>query len=200
MPVIAQADQGRDAIDPRQLRELVLKAIDSGPLTMDPFETTLGVSNGVVRMGPALIQAAFVQGQASVLYDLKTSRVDGRLTLQAAGQGLSDWATPPQWSVQWRSLPNGAVTRDLDVATLSNVLTTRFVARELQRIEAEEADLRERNFFIRRQRSEKMRYEEQIRQEELKRAEAEAQKAKEEAERLLNLIPPPLEPAAPALQ
>ena len=200
MPVIAQADQGRDAIDPRQLRDLVLKAIDSGPLTMDPFETTLGVSNGVVRMGPALIQAAFVQGQASVLYDLKTSRVDGRLTLQAAGQGLSDWATPPQWSVQWRSLPNGAVTRDLDVATLSNVLTTRFVARELQRIEAEEADLRERNFFIRRQRSEKMRYEEQIRQEELKRAEAEAQKAKEEAERLLKLIPPPMEPAAPALQ
>lgn len=199
LPVIAAADRGRDAPDQRQVRDLVLKALDQGSLNVDPFETVLGVSNGVIRMGPASIQAAFTQGQASLLYDLKTARLDARLSLQATGQGLNDWTVQPQWSVQWRSLPNGAVTREIDVATLTNLLTTRFVTRELQRIEAEEADLRERNFFIRRQRSEKARYEERVRQEEIKRAEEDAKKAREEAQRLLNLIPPPMEPATPSM-
>jgi hypothetical protein len=120
--------------------------------------------------------------------------------MQMAGVGASDWAAPPQWVVQWRSLPNGTIARDIDVATLTNLLTTRYVARELQRIEAEEADLRERNFFIRRQRSEKLRFEERVRQEEIKRAEEEAKKAREEAERILEVMPAPVEPAQPALQ
>ena len=200
MPVIASADQGRDAPDQRNLREAVLKALDSGPLSADAFETTVAVANGAVRIGPASLTAAFVQGQGLALYDLKTMRIDGRLTLQMAGTGASDWAAPPQWSVQWRSLPNGTITRDVDVSTLTNLLTTRYVTRELQRIEAEEADLRERNFFIRRQRSEKARFEERVRQEEIKRAEQEAKKAREEAEKLLNLVPSSTEPAEPAPQ
>jgi hypothetical protein len=200
MPVIASADQGRDAPDQRMLREAVLKALDSGPLSVDAFETTLAVANGAVRIGPAAMIAAFAQGQALALYDLKTMRLDARLTMQMAGVGASDWAAPPQWVVQWRSLPNGTIARDIDVATLTNLLTTRYVARELQRIEAEEADLRERNFFIRRQRSEKLRFEERVRQEEIKRAEEEAKKAREEAERILEVMPAPVEPAQPALQ
>ena len=100
--------------------------------------------------------------------------------------------------MQWRSLPNGAIARDIDVSTLANLLTTRYVARELQRIEAEEADLRERNFFIRRMRSEKMRYEEEVKRAEQKRAEDEAKKAREEAEKMLNIVPPPVEPAQPS--
>lgn len=200
MPVIASADQGRDAPDQRMLREAVLKALDSGPLSVDSFETTLAVANGAVRIGPAAMTAAFAQGQALALYDLKTMRTDARLTMQMAGVSASDWAAPPQWVVQWRSLPNGAIARDVDVATLTNLLTTRYVARELQRIEAEEADLRERNFFIRRQRSEKLRFEERVRQEEIKRAEEEAKKAREEAERILEVTPPPVDPAQPVLQ
>jgi hypothetical protein len=145
--------------------------------------------------------AAFAQGQALALYDLKTMRLDARLTMQMAGAGARDWAAAPQWGVQWRSLPNGVIAREIDVATLNNLLTTRYVARELQRIEAEEADLRERNFFIRRQRSEKLRLEERVRQEEIRRAEEEARKAREEAERILELIPPtPVEPAQSVFQ
>lgn len=201
MPVIASADQGRDAPDQRVLRDAVLKALDTGPLSVDAFETTLGVANGAVRIGPAAMTAAFAQGQALALYDLKTMRLDARLTMQMAGAGARDWAAAPQWGVQWRSLPNGVIAREIDVATLNNLLTTRYVARELQRIEAEEADLRERNFFIRRQRSEKLRLEERVRQEEIRRAEEEARKAREEAERILELIPPtPVEPAQSVFQ
>ena len=196
LPLIASADQGRDAPNPNALRDLVSTALDGGALSVDPFDTTLGVSNGVMRIGPATIQGAFSQGQALAIYDLKTSRLDARVTLQ--GTGSSDWTAPPQWSVQWRSLPNGTIARDIDVSTLANPLTTRYVARELQRIEAEEADLRERNFFIRRMRSEKMRYEEEVKRAEQKRAEDEAKKAREEAEKLLNIVPPPVEPAQPS--
>ena len=196
LPLIASADQGRDAPNPNALRDLVSTALDGGALSVDPFDTTLGVSNGVMRIGPATTQGAFSQGQALAIYDLKTSRLDARVTLQ--GTGSSDWTAPPQWSVQWRSLPNGAIARDIDVSTLANLLTTRYVARELQRIEAEEADLRERNFFIRRMRSEKMRYEEEVKRAEQKRAEDEAKKAREEAEKLLNIVPPPVEPAQPS--
>lgn len=197
MPVIAAADQGRDAPDQRALRELVTKALDSGPLNTDAFETTIAVGNGVARIGPAAITAAFTQGQALALYDLKTMKLDARLTMQTTNR--ADWVAPPQWSVQWRTLPNGALSREVDVATLVNLLTTRYVSRELQRLEAEEADLRERNFFIRRQRSEKTRYEERLRQEEINRAEDEAKRAREEAEKMMNnIMPPPVEPAQPS--
>ena len=195
LPVIASADQGRDAPNANALRDLVTKALDGGALNVDAFDTTIAVANGVMRIGPASIQGAFSQGQALALYDLKSQKLDARVTLQ--GTGSNDWAAAPQWSVQWRSLPNGAVTRDVDVATLTNLLTTRYVARELQRIEAEEADLRERNFFLRRMRSEKARYEEELKRAEQQRAEDEAKKAREEAEKILNVMPPPVEPAQP---
>lgn len=198
LPVVAAADQGRDAPESRALRDLIVKALESGPLGTDAFDTTIAVANGVVRVGPATVTSAFTQGQALALYDLKTMKLDARLTMQATGN--SDWAAPPQWSVQWRTLPNGTIARDVDVSTLANLLTTRFVARELARIEAEEADLRERNFFIRRQRSEKARYEEQLRQEEIKRAEDEAKRAREDAEKILNVMPPPVDPAVPNFQ
>lgn len=200
MPVIVSADQGRDAPDQRVLRDAVLKALDGGALSVDGFETTLAVANGAVRVGPATLTGAFAQGQALALYDLKTMKLDARLTLQAAGAGINDWAAPPQWAAQWRTLPNGTIARDIDVATLTHLLTTRYVARELQRIEAEESDLRERNFFIRRQRSEKARYEEMLRQDEIKRAEEQAKRAREEAEKILNVMPPPVAPAEPSLQ
>lgn len=198
LPVVATADQSRDAPEPRALRELVTKALESGAFGTDAFDTTMAVANGVVRIGPATVTSAFTQGQALALYDLKTMKLDGRLTMQ--GVAASDWAAPPQWSVQWRSLPNGTITREVDVSTLANLLTTRYVARELARIEADEADLRERNFFIRRQRSEKARYEEQLRQQEIQRAEEDAKRAREEAEKILNVMPPPVEPAQPSFQ
>lgn len=194
-PVIAASDQGRDAPNPVALRDVVTRALDGGALGVDAFDTTLAVANGVVRIGPATVQGAFSQGQALALYDLKSLKLDARVTLQ--GTGSSDWAAAPQWSVQWRTLPNGTITREVDVATLANLLTTRYVARELQRIEAEEADLRERNFFVRRLRSEKARYEEELRRAEHKRAEEEAIKAREEAEKILNVMPPPVDPAQP---
>jgi hypothetical protein len=74
----------------------------------------------------------------------------------------------------WRKTRAGPAERDLDVALLTNTLTTHAVTRELERMEAVEADLRERSFFVRRLKADRDRLERE-------RREAEEAKAAEEA-------------------
>jgi hypothetical protein len=98
-------------------------------------------------------------------------------------QAPADWTGPiPQAGVSWKSV-SGAVERSVDTATLTNVLTTRAVTRELLRIEAFEFDLRERNFFIRRLKAERESIEREKRAVEEARL-AEEARVKAEAEAL----------------
>ena len=72
----------------------------------------------------------------------------------------------PQIAIGWRG-PLESPRREIDPAALSNALAARALAREIERVEAFEADIRERSFFARRLRAER-----DMREAELREAEA----------------------------
>ena len=120
------------------------------PLTISSLQAPITASGGVIRFGPmeAHQGGALVQGRLAL--DIRSLRVDGRSTL-LADDAPKDWAgPPPQASVGLKGLLGGSMIRDIDASTLANIITTRTVTRELARLEAQEADLRERNAFARR--------------------------------------------------
>jgi hypothetical protein len=94
-----------------------------------------------------------------------------------------DWTAPsPQAIISLKGQTTSFIARDVDVTNLTNILTTRAVARELARIEAQETDLRERAFFARRIKVERDLAERAKREAEEARLAEEARKAQEEAE------------------
>ena len=126
--------RGVDPPDLARVRDTLATALDKGPLRADAAEAPVTVSGGILRLGPVTWRAdpLTVAGSASV--DLRTLRLDARALLAAAAP--PGWVGPaPQATVTWKTGRTG-IERDIDVATLTNVLTTRAVARELERIEA----------------------------------------------------------------
>jgi hypothetical protein len=180
--ITATLDAQRDPPDPKAVRDGLSAALDRGPFTAARLEAPVTVSQGVMRIGPITTGAQGVSGQGSISFDLKTFRSEAKASLTARDPPPGWGGPPPQANLEWRSTPAGGVTRDIDVSALTNVLTTRAVARELERMEAVEADLRERNFFARRLKSERDRWERAQREAEEARLAEEARiKAEEEA-------------------
>ena len=88
----------------------------------------------------------------SLAVDLRNLTFEQKLNLQAQTQPRG-WSTlPPPAQLIWRG-PWTNPTRTLDVAALSNILSARAIARESARLEALEADIRERAAFARRQKA-----------------------------------------------
>jgi hypothetical protein len=100
--------------------------------------------------GTARLSAADMAG----LLDLRSLTFEARAHL-AASPLPRDWSgPPPQLALVWRgALSDGkSASRDLDAGSFINLVTARALVREAARIEALDADLRERAFFARRQR------------------------------------------------
>ena len=113
---------------------------------------------------------------------MRSFKFDGRVVIDTKDVP-KDWTAPsPQAIITLKGQTTSTVTRDVDVTNLTNILTTRAVARELARIEAQESDLRERAFFARRLKVERDLAERARREAEDARLQEEARKAQEEAE------------------
>ncbi|MFZ4533827.1 MAG: AsmA-like C-terminal region-containing protein, partial [Alsobacter sp.] len=154
----AQLDALTSPPDQRQVRDTLAGHLDRGQLAAGALDLPATLSAGVLRLGPAQIGTGSSATQGSLSLDLRLGRIDGRAQLQA--EAPAGWAGPlPQALATWKTGRGGVVERDLDVAMLTNLLTTRVVARELEKIEAQESDLRERSFFARRMKSERDRLE-----------------------------------------
>jgi hypothetical protein len=179
LPAVTNAlDQEKDPPDARRVRDAITVALDRAPLEAGTVDIPVTLSAGNARMGPLSLTADAVGFQGTLALDLRTGRVEGRAALQAAAP--ADWTgPPPQVSVSWRTGRGGVVERELDTATLTNMLTTRAVARELERIESMEADLRERAFFNRRMKADRDRLERERREAEEARVAEEARQAEE---------------------
>ncbi len=142
-------DAERDPPDPKKLNELIATKLMAKPLAIAALQAPMTASGGVVRFGPIETHDGGALVQGSLALDIRSLRVDGRSTL-LSDDAPKDWVgPPPQASVGLKGFVGGTMIRDVDASSLSNIITTRTVSRELARLEAQEADLRERNAFAR---------------------------------------------------
>jgi uncharacterized protein involved in outer membrane biogenesis len=123
--------------------EVDKKAQDPGTRS---FELTMAA--GSIKLNPdksSPIDLGFT-------FDLRTLAIEQRINLQAQTQPKGWSSLPPQAQIIWKGTWANP-TRTIDVAALSNVLSARAIARESARLEALEADIRERAAFARRQKA-----------------------------------------------
>ncbi len=169
--------------DGRRVQEIAGRALEEGPFVAgSPVEFSVAVSGGAVKFGSFVVPRGDGILLGAGTHDLKTGRFDMRLVLSAAAPPKGWPAPPPEIAVVWRGSPGSPLVRDVDAGALANLLTTRAVSRELERIEVMELDMRERAFFMRRLRADRERAEQ------ARRAAEEAARA--DALRMLGDAPP----------
>ena len=140
--VIAEAESGALYISENDFMGALRREIIKAPLTLDAPEATAQVSGGVVRI---------LAPQFSAAIDLRRMSLEARVPLPT-GDLPKNWnGASPQIAALWRG-PLIAPQRDLEAGAFVNALAVRAIARESARIEALEADLRERALFARRKR------------------------------------------------
>ncbi len=138
--VLAQADSGELFVSENDFigalrRELDLRALAAGDRDVD----------ATLAAGALTLNAT---GDVSLAWDLRAATLTSRVTLPAAHLPR-DWSGPaPSVAVIWKG-PFASPTRDIEAGSFVAALTARAVAREQARIEAFEADVRERAYFNR---------------------------------------------------
>ena len=140
--VIAEAESGKLYISENDFMGALRRELDKAPLTLATRDLEVRIAGGVVRLSASDVTAAV---------DLRRMAVEARVQLPV-GDLPKDWSeAAPKVAMVWRG-PLGAPQRELDAGVFINGLAVRAIARESARIEALEADLRERAFFARRKR------------------------------------------------
>ena len=140
--VLTEAESGALYISENDFMGALRREIIKAPLTLDALDATAQVSGGLLRLQAPQISAAI---------DLRRLSLEARAPLPS-GVLPKNWnGPPPQVAALWRG-PLAAPQRDLDAGLFINALAARAIARESARIEALEADQRERALFARRKR------------------------------------------------
>lgn len=146
------------------------------------------VSGGVLRTGAIAAEGGPARLGGGLALDLRRMSLDADLTILLHG------SQAPQIGVSFEG-PLGQPKRRVDATSLTSWLSIRAVERETKRIEAMEADMRERA-RIARQRAEEER---KKAEEDKRRAEVERRKREAEARALIDALPRPSPGHAPAL-
>ena len=191
--VFDQVEAEKLSVDEKDIASSLGLAFDAGALDLGATTFDAGLAAGLLRLTPpagtperAVAGAVTVQPQIGL--DLKSSALDARLamTLTAVPK---DWVGAlPQVRIGLRG-PLAAPRRELETGGFVAGLAARAIARDTARIEALEADIRERAFFNRRRKSDEFlaRRAVEIQQfldEEARRAAAEEQRRVAEEARL----------------
>lgn len=189
---LPRALQESDPLAVRRLEALVGEELARGPLRAS-VAAPASMVGGVLRLTPVRANAGAGAWQGTVGFDLKTFALDARgsLTARAGPKGWS--GAPPSMGLAWRG-PLAAPGREIDVGPLTSGLAAIVLQRELEKIEAFEAEANERARLNGRREMERQRERDRIAAEEtarraaeeaLRRAAAEeaARRASEEAAR-----------------
>lgn len=193
--IIAGTGEDASESDAARLQQRLAEALDRDAWALGSVAVPFTLAGGLIRLQPLSFERNGLRAEASGIVDLRALTLDLRLGLRPLGQLPKGWpADAPQIGVAWRG-PLAAPRRETDVNALSNVVAARALAREIERVEAFEADARERAAHARRLRAERemrdnerklgefLKAEEERRLAEEKRAEEE--RRAEEARRLV---------------
>jgi hypothetical protein len=158
--------------------------LNRAPLAIPDESAPLSLSAGVMKIGPIKMPEGQGGTALSADLDLRTLMTLARFTLTSSASDLKFWSG---------SAPSAAVTidnaleapkRQIDISALSAALAAQAIARETDRISTMEADIRERAFFNRRLKGERLM---DRRQQEIQDWEVEQARLKGQAERLRSL-------------
>jgi hypothetical protein len=158
-------------------REALTSALErtmTGSLQLPAGQSAISLGSGVLRAGPFRVSDPAEDIVTSLAIDLKDLTMNGRAALTAR-QAPKGWSGPLPGADILLKGPIGNLSREVDVSSLANGLTSIAIAREMERIEALEQDQRERSYFNRRLKAseEQRRAEEELRKkQEIARLEA----------------------------
>ncbi len=170
--------------DAAALAQTVRRAVEAASWRLADTSLAIIIAGGVARLSPVNDDKTGASLTLQGSFDVRTGLQDIRAAMLMKSQPKG-WTGPsPQIAVNWRG-PWRDPARSYDVSALSNAVSQRALQREIERVEAFEADIRERAQFNRRLRAERERREEEQRQAaaEAQRAAAEAQRAAAEVQR-----------------
>jgi hypothetical protein len=163
------------------------RGLGGADLAFDQATAPFTISGGVIRSGAFVNESATARLGGGFTLDLGRLALDADLTLAPRRPDA------PQIGVSFEG-PLAAPRRRLDVTAFTGWLSVRAVERETKRIEAMEAEMREKARLAReRAEEERRRLEEERRVAEEARIKAEAERRKREAEAraLLDALPAP---------
>ncbi|WP_332683527.1 AsmA family protein [Bosea sp. (in: a-proteobacteria)] len=153
--VIAATGEDASESETARLQGRIAEALEKANWPLGEVTVPFTQAGGVLRVQPVTIERAGLRAEATGSVDWRALNVDLRLALRPLGTPPKGWpAQLPQVGVAWRG-PLAAPQRETDVGALANVVAARALAREIERVEAFEADARERGMHARRLRAER---------------------------------------------
>lgn len=177
--VIAATGEDASESEVSRLRQRFEEALARDSWALGSVTVPFTLAGGLIRLQPLSFESAGLRSEASGIVDLRALTMDLKLGVRPLGALPKGWpADAPQLGVAWRG-PLSAPRREADVNGLSNMVAARALAREIERVEAFEADARERAWFARRLRAEREMRENERRLTEFLKAEEERRLAEE---------------------
>jgi large subunit ribosomal protein L24 len=128
--VIRAVDQGSVPIERNRISDLVVKSLESGPLSLKRAEAVIRVAAGQLRIDKVTVDSADAALSAASTLDLTDGTMDARLTL--TGQGAAAGARPEIF-VSLKG-PSNTPARSVDVSALTGWLTLRAVDDQTKRL------------------------------------------------------------------
>lgn len=138
--IVSAADAGLELTEER-VRQTFAGHLDSGSLTFDAMEGAFAISSGVLRASNIRIDAANLKSFASATIDLPILGLDSEWTLQVS-EG-EDGGRTREVGVIFAG-PIASPDRQIDVNPLLGYLTVRAFEQEVERLEALQAEILER--------------------------------------------------------
>ena len=182
--MVAKAQTPDAPLDETNIAFAFSNELNRAPLAIPDGSAPLSLSAGVMKIGPIKMAEGHGGEALSADLDLRTLTTQARFTLTSSASDLKFWSG---------AAPSAAVTidnaleapkRQIDISTLSAALAAQAIARETDRISTMEADIRERAFFNRRLKGERLM---DRRQQEIQDWEVEQARLKGQAEHLRSL-------------
>ena len=163
-------------VDDDAVRDALNAALDRGALALGDLTAPATVAAGTLRVVGFQTKTPGFTASSDGTFDVRNFEITEKTTVSTTQQP-KDWKGDlPQVTVSWAG-PIGTPIRSVDAAAFVNGLASRAIARDQERIEIIQQDIRERAFFARR----------------LKQIEAE-QRAARDAQRLQNMLTAPPKP------
>ncbi len=187
------AEKNLSDVDADQIAAMVVPELDHAPLRLGDVAGQATLAAGVFRIGPLRAVSDEWTADADAALDLKTMDFSSKTVLKVR-RPLPDWkGESPQLTLLLAG-PLDTPRRDVDATGFVNALQSRAIARDQERIDAMQQDIRERAFFNRRLKSIEA---EQAAAREKLQAEDAAKAAESEIMRQMRQNPEPSRPATP---
>jgi AsmA family/AsmA-like C-terminal region len=182
--VLAKAQTPDAPLDETNIAFAFGNELNRAPLAIADGSAPLSLSAGVMKIGPIKIPEGQGDEALNADFDLRTLTTQARFTLTSSASDLKFWSGPPPSAAVTIDNALEAPKRQIDVSSLSAALAAQAIARETDRISTLEADIRERAFFNRRLKGERLM---DRRQQDVQDWEVEQTRLRGQAERLRSL-------------